>query len=94
MALSKEEIEKISNLARIRLSDQEKEKLAEELSHIIDYFEKLKQVDTASVDLHLAETADTNALREDESKDSQIQNQILENAPMRDGKSIKVKSVL
>jgi aspartyl-tRNA(Asn)/glutamyl-tRNA(Gln) amidotransferase subunit C len=92
--LTREEIEKISRLARVALDDKEKEKLAGELSAVIDYFEKLKKVDTRSVDLNLAETENTNQTRSDEALPCDRQEEILANAPAREERFIKVKSVL
>lgn len=94
MDLSEKEIERIASLARIALSESEKQSLGKELSAVIGYFEKLRQLDTASVDLNLAETETENSSRQDESADSGLQAAILANAPVREGRFIKVKSVL
>ena len=94
MAISKKEVEKIAKLARIELSDAEIEKLSGELSQILDYFDKLKSLDTSGVDLDLAETENTNTTREDKAVMSDNQEKILENAPSREGRYYKVKSVL
>lgn len=93
MNLSKEEIDRIAKLARISLSDAEKTSFGKELSAVIGYFEKLQQLDTTAVDLNLADIEATNTTREDENADSGLQAAILENAPGREGKFIKVKSV-
>ncbi|PIR97207.1 MAG: Asp-tRNA(Asn)/Glu-tRNA(Gln) amidotransferase GatCAB subunit C [Candidatus Doudnabacteria bacterium CG10_big_fil_rev_8_21_14_0_10_41_10] len=94
MVISKQELEKIASLARIDLTDTEKEKLAGELSTILEYFEKLKAVDTSSVDLDLAENENENTVRKDVAYDSGIAEKILVNAPAREERFIKVKSVL
>lgn len=93
MNLSKKEIEGIASLARIALSEREKESFGRELSAVIGYFEKLQQLDTSAVDLDLTETEAVSVTREDESRDSGIQSGILTNAPMREERFIKVKSV-
>ena len=94
MALTKQKIEKIATLARIALSEKEKERLCGELSAVIDYFQKLKQVDTSHVDLNLAETETTNQTRADRKAAAGNQEKILANAPQREDQFIKVKSVL
>ena len=94
MRLSKKEVEKIAELARIELTGAEVKKLSSELSQILDYFEKLKEVDTSSVDLDLAESENTNVTREDKAILSDKQEKILKNAPSREGRYYKVKSVL
>ena len=92
--LTKEEIEKIASLARIALSEKEKQRLVSELSSVIDYFQKLQQVDTTGVDLNLTETETTNATRADKKIRGENQQKVLANAPMREENFIKVKSVL
>lgn len=94
MELTKKEIEKIATLARLRLTEEEKEKFAKELSAILGYSEILRKVDTAHVDLNLAEGENTNQTRADVSVRSENQEKILANAPMREDDFIKVKSVL
>ena len=94
MTLSKLEIEKMGDLARIALDEGEKDKLLAELTQVIDYFKILQSVDTALVDLDLTETETTNVSRQDKAENSGAQNGILANAPMTEEKFIKVKSVL
>lgn len=93
MNLPLEEIEKIGKLARIRLTGEEKSKMQKELSPVISYFEKLQALDTSGIDLHLAETENTNRTRLDFKDDSGIQQKILANAPLREDDFIRVKSV-
>jgi len=94
MAISRQELERIAKLARIGLTEEEKRKFVGELSAVIDYFEKLKEVDTSSVDLNLSEVENLNVTREDKSVDTEIQEAILKNAPLREERYFKVKSVL
>ena len=94
MTLSKLEIEKIGDLARIALDEKEKDSFLVELSQVIDYFKILQGVDTTLVDLNLTENEITNTSRQDKDEDSGAQNAILANAPMTEEKFIKVKSVL
>ena len=48
--LSKEEIQHLAELARIKLSDKEKEGLKKDLSSILDYINKLNEADTTGVE--------------------------------------------
>ena len=48
--LSKEEVQHIAKLARLGLTDRELEKYPKELSKILDYFEKLKEVKVSGVE--------------------------------------------
>lgn len=48
--LSKETIEHLSKLALLDLSEEEKEKLSEQLGDILEYFKKLDDLDTSNVE--------------------------------------------
>ena len=81
MSLDKETVAKVASLARIKMSDEELEKLAPTLSNIIQFVEQLAEVDTDNVE-PLANVVDiTLRLREDEITDGGIQKDVLANAP-------------
>ena len=46
MKITKQEVEHVARLARLELSEQEKEKLTDQLSNILTYVEKLNELDT------------------------------------------------
>lgn len=50
MSLSPTQVRHIAKLARLTLSDKEVEKFSRELTQILDYIEKLKEVDTKGVE--------------------------------------------
>lgn len=50
MKIDENEIEKIAKLSRIDLSDDEKSEFSKQLSDIIEYVEKIKELDTSGVD--------------------------------------------
>ncbi len=60
--LTIKEVEKLAELAKISLTQEEKERYARELSSILGYVEKLQEVKTAD---NLAEEPKDNCLRED-----------------------------
>ena len=88
------EIDKVAELARIKLKPAEKNKLADDLKSILAYVEQLRQVDTKSA----AETSHvldlTNVFRKDEVKPSDARDKVLESAPARQGKFFKVPKVV
>ena len=94
MALSLDEIKNIAKLARLEITADEAERFALELSSVVDYFAKLQELDTSKVNLDLSPHKIEDRIREDEASDSKIQEKILENAPLREDRFIKVKSVL
>ncbi len=84
MKISKEEVEKIAHLARLKIEDSQKEKMAEQLSSILGYIDKLKDVDVEGVKLSSGAAFINNVLREDELAPSPGPDVTLANAPQRD----------
>ncbi len=92
--LSKKDVEHIAKLSKLKLSEQEKEKFAGQLSNIIEYVEQLDEVDTKGVEPTSQATGLTNVYREDEIKeDSMNQKEIAKNAPDFDGGSFRVPGI-
>ncbi len=92
--LTKEEVIKIADLARISLTDQEVEKFQKELSAVLDYVEELKQVNVDGLEEVSQVTGLVNVQREDKVVDSIDKEEILKNAPeIKDG-YYKVKAIL
>jgi aspartyl-tRNA(Asn)/glutamyl-tRNA(Gln) amidotransferase subunit C len=94
MAISKEDVQHIASLARLRFSDDEEEQLAEEMSRILDYVDTLNELDTTGVppmshvlDLH-------NVFREDDIEERIDRDKALQNAPDADGEYFRVPKVI
>ena len=95
--LTKTEVEKIAELARLKLEDKEKEKLAEDLSSIIGYFQKLSEVNVEKVEPMFGGTDLESITRQDDGvtiSDPEMKKQILDNAPNREEDYFKVPSIL
>ena len=84
MKISTDEVGKIAHLARLEIDASQKEKMAEQLSHILQYIDKLKDVDVEGVKLFSDAAFMNNVLREDELKVSPGPDVTLANAPQRD----------
>ena len=84
----------IALLARLGLSEDEVEKLREQLSNILDNFEILKKVDTTDVPPTSHPIALVNVLRDDEVAPSFPPNEILANAPQEEDGCFRVRAVL
>ncbi|HEX7363939.1 MAG TPA: Asp-tRNA(Asn)/Glu-tRNA(Gln) amidotransferase subunit GatC [Dehalococcoidia bacterium] len=94
MKLSRKEVQHIALLARLGLSEDEIEKFRHQLSDILGNFEVLRQIDTTDV-LPTAQSIELqNVFRPDEPKASYPVEEILANAPQREGDSFKVRAVL
>lgn len=94
--ISKEEVEKIAKLARLGLSEEEIKKMEKDLSSILDYFEKLKEVDISGVEAGsyslFFDTAGKDC-REIE-KNSGVAEKIMKQAPDYKNGYFKVKAIL
>ena len=94
MSISQKEVEHIANLARIHLTDEEKEKLSSELSGILAFIEQLNAVATDDVLPLSGGTMLQNRVRADDPEIAQIQaTSPLESVPDLDRGYVKVKSV-
>jgi aspartyl-tRNA(Asn)/glutamyl-tRNA(Gln) amidotransferase subunit C len=93
--ISREEVQHIAKLARLELSEQEIEKMQEELSSVLDYIEKLKEVDISGIESKVRATDLENVMRKDKADnvDPAISEKLLDEAPSKKGNHIKVKSV-
>lgn len=93
--ISKEEVKHIAKLARLGLSEKEIEKMRGELSKILDYIEKLKEVDVSEVEPTSHPLKVENVTRKDESLKPKVQSsKLLELAPDKKEGFVKVKSIL
>lgn len=94
MPLSREDVLHVARLARIALSDDEVERFQTQLSDILDHFDVLRQVDTEGVP-PTAHTLDlVNVERDDEVRPSMPVEDVLRNAPAREGDLFRVRAVL
>lgn len=96
MSLTKEEVEKIAILARLGLSEEEKGVFAKQISSVLDYVEKLNEVNTNGVLPTAQVTGLENVLREDEvdASDKDVRDKLIEQAPEKDDDLIKAKAAL
>ncbi len=94
MALDRAEVENVAALARIGLTEAEKEMFGEQLAHILEQFEILRQLDTGSVLPTAHAVALQTVMRDDVPEESLTSEEVLSNAPRRQGESFRVKAVL
>lgn len=93
-ALSKEQVGKIGQLARIRLTEEEKEHFSSELSHILDWIEQLNEVDTDQVPPMTSVAAMQLPWRKDEVTDGNCPEKVLANAPENEFNCFVVPKVI
>ena len=94
MALDRDEVERIALLARIALTDEEVENLGQQLSNILEQFQVLSELDTAGVS-PTAHPVQLQTVMRDDVPDSSLESEdVLGNAPRREGNYFRVKLVL
>ena len=94
MSLTPEQVRHIARLARVGLTDDEVARFQSQLSEILDYFERLNEVDSANVP-PTAHTLDMrNVMRDDEPRESLDKEEVLANAPQREDDFFRVRVVL
>jgi len=94
MKIDKSKVEYVANLARIALTEEEKEKFSEQLGKIIEYVEKLNELDTKDVEPMAHATGLVNVFREDKPTSSLPVEEALKNAPDREGNFFRVPKVV
>ena len=94
MKLSREEVIHIAALVRMGMSEAEIEKAREQLADILENFEVLKEIDTSDVPPTAQSINIQNVMRDDVSRESLPAEQILANAPDREGELFKLRPVL
>jgi aspartyl-tRNA(Asn)/glutamyl-tRNA(Gln) amidotransferase subunit C len=93
MALTIEEVKHVAHLARLRLSEEELNKLQVDLSYILDHIDMLKEVDVSDVPPTAQVTDLVNVMRDDDIRPSLPREDVLANAPdQRDG-MFRVKEI-
>lgn len=92
--ISREDVQKLANLARIKLTPEEEEKFAKDMENILGYVTQIQNV-SAAIDARGTEKV-KNAMRDDDhAHESGIHTEaILNEAPKREGDYIKVKKIL
>lgn len=94
MKLSREEVLHIARLARVGLTESEINRLSEQLSQLLENFEILQQVDTTGVPPTAQSVDLQSVMRDDEVAPSLPANDILANAPRKEGDCFRVRAVL
>ena len=94
MEVTDELIDKLANLARLDISEEEKTGIRNDLQRMIAFVEKINELDLDGVEplLHMSEAR--NSLRHDEIKGSISREQALKNAPLHDDLFFKVPKVI
>lgn len=94
MSLSREQVEHIAELAKLKLTDEEIERYGEQLSAILDYFKTLEELDTEAIPPTASVLPLKNVMREDIAHQTLTRDDILANAPDTEAGQFRVKAIL
>jgi len=94
MKLTREEVQRVASLARFRFAPEDEERLTEQLDSILEYMEKLNQLDTSSIEpfTHAANTK--NPMREDAITNEPNADALLANAPAQENHFFQVPKII
>ena len=93
MSLTREEVDHIADLARLELTDEEKELYREQLSAILDYAARLQSIDTSHISPTASVLATRSVLRADVVTPGLSTEQALQNAPRAEQSQFRVPPV-
>ena len=96
MSLTRDEVKHIAELAKLALTDEEIDKMARQLSDILDYAARLNELDTEAIPPTASVIPNQNVMRADVVTPSLTRDQVLANAPDTDPQRefIRVKAIL
>ena len=88
------QVRRVAKLSRLDLTEGEIKEFTGQLEAILEYVDKMNQLDTEGVEPLAHCLPISNCLREDKAKDSLGAESIMANAPQRDGDFFKVPRIL
>ncbi|MDD3420465.1 MAG: Asp-tRNA(Asn)/Glu-tRNA(Gln) amidotransferase subunit GatC [Candidatus Gastranaerophilales bacterium] len=91
--INKKDVEHVANLARIELTEEEKEKFTKQLGDIIEHVNQLNEVDTTDVEPMAHPYPQVNVVREDIVNYKNTKEELLSNAPQEEDGFFKVPKI-
>ena len=92
--ITSDEVRHLSVLARVGMTDDEIDRMRDQMSHILDNIDVLNQVDTEGVEPTGHSVDVDSVMREDEPTPSSSVDDVMANAPDREEDHIRVRAVL
>lgn len=94
MKINRDVLDKIAHLARLEFDEKDAEKMMKDMTAIVNWVEKLNEVDTEGVEPLTTMSHEVNSLREDEVMPHLPHEEALKNAPKKDSDYFRVPKVL
>jgi len=94
MKIDLDTIEKVAHLARLEIKEEDKQSLLDDMNNILNFMDKLNEVNTDNVEPLVYMNDEVNVLRNDEVIQLISRTDALQNAPKHDGKYFRVAKVI
>ena len=94
MAVTRKDVEHIAELARLKFADAEIDSYTDQLNEILNYMEKLNELDTENIEPLSHPVEGNNVFREDKTIPSISTEEALKNAPEKDERFFKVPKII
>jgi aspartyl-tRNA(Asn)/glutamyl-tRNA(Gln) amidotransferase subunit C len=94
MAISMEDVDHVAKLARLGLTEEEKELYRRQLSDVLEHARVISEVDTSDVPPTSHTLPLVNVLRDDVSRPSLPPGEVTMNAPWAEGRAFKVPRII
>jgi len=92
--ITRDDVQYVASLAQLSLSTEEQDRLVKEMGEILEYMDKLNELDTEGIEPTMHAMEMTNVFREDAVGQSLDREQALMNAPKTDGEYFLVPKIL
>jgi aspartyl-tRNA(Asn)/glutamyl-tRNA(Gln) amidotransferase subunit C len=94
MKINRELLDKMAHLARLEFDDKDAEKMMQDMTAIVNWVEKLNEVDTTGIEPLTVMSHEVNALREDKAQTELTRDEVFKNAPLKNEDYFRVPKVL
>ncbi|MCE3296850.1 MAG: Asp-tRNA(Asn)/Glu-tRNA(Gln) amidotransferase GatCAB subunit [Crocinitomicaceae bacterium] len=94
MKINEETVQHIAHLARLKFEGDEVKSIRQDLSNMIDFMDKLSELDTSNVEPLVFMSEEINVLREDIAEETITVAEALKNAPKKDSDYFRIPKVL
>ncbi len=94
MQIDENTIDRIALLAKLQFNSEAKKRIKEDMNKMLDFIDKLNELDTENVEPLLFITDEVNVLREDIAKATISQQEALKNSPDKNSDYFKVPKVI
>ena len=94
MKISKEEVEKLAHLARLKFSEEEKLSMQADMDKILGFVDKINELDLEGVEPLVYLNEDRNIMRADKVEQRITKDEALKNSPAKDSDYFRVPKVL